>query len=755
MKLNRKILGLAIALIMLFSSTIPAFAAMPIDTVIVENKAYDFEYFQNNAEAILDVQAALDAGENVYVKFDGGILNVVINEFLENSEELPEVEYYDKDGNVTRYEAGDGDPVESEFKVIEISAINAKEAKIVFSKAVNQATVIAAGNLNTTNITFTPIGTAQAPGTIAASLSDDGKTLNLTAGNFFNGQYAVVVTTGVQDTEGNAIEAYSTILNVDDNTRPTISTPVYSANGKAKFEFSEPIDATAASIASAMTITKVEDGSAVTVAAGQINLASDNKSFVLDMTATTPAFVANKEYTVAIVGLKDFAGNLITPNPVQYTLVNTTVDDVAPTVTGIVVKSTTQFTIQFSEELAAAPTVTLGGTDVTTTTPAGAVVVDPNEPTKYNVTLGAAASGIQTVGVAAGYADNSGNTGAAWSKLVEFKADTTGPTYVSHEVKTLSDGKLYLIVKFDEELAGLGTAINTLSGSYVDQDSITHTGINVAAANASLYDADNNPATPTDSIKVDLSGLNSGNYTMTVNTGAAADAATNDSVAKEITFTVGTLADTTKPVVFDADSDPTNGYSGIVIQGAEDTVTVQFNENVTAATALNVNNYTVEGQVVFEDAIFVGDRQHVTLTLKPNVITVGGDRNFTIANVANDAGLVMDTLTTTQTFQENVKPTITKAQLITATTIDVTFSENMNAATITDADDFEVYVDGTKATVSGVTGTTNVYTITFGTPSVTDLTKPVTIKVVEGNDITDATTPGNSLATTGTINVQI
>lgn len=123
MKLNRKILGLAIALIMLFSSTIPAFAAMPIDTVIVENKAYDFEYFQNNAEAILDVQAALDAGENVYVKFDGGILNVVINEFLENSEELPEVEYYDKDGNVTRYEAGDGDPVESEFKVIEISAI--------------------------------------------------------------------------------------------------------------------------------------------------------------------------------------------------------------------------------------------------------------------------------------------------------------------------------------------------------------------------------------------------------------------------------------------------------------------------------------------------------------------------------------------------------------------------------------------------------------------------------------------------------
>jgi hypothetical protein len=108
---------------MLFSSTIPAFAAMPIDTVIVGNKAYDFEYFQNNAEAILDVQAALDAGENVYVKFDGGMLNVVINEFLENSEELPEVEYYDKDGNVTRYEAGDGDPVESEFKVIEISAI--------------------------------------------------------------------------------------------------------------------------------------------------------------------------------------------------------------------------------------------------------------------------------------------------------------------------------------------------------------------------------------------------------------------------------------------------------------------------------------------------------------------------------------------------------------------------------------------------------------------------------------------------------
>ena len=161
---------------------------------------------------------------------------------------------------------------------------------------------------------------------------------------------------------------------------------------------------------------------------------------------------------------------------------------------------------------------------------------------------------------------------------------------------------------------------------------------------------------------------------------------------------------------------------------------VTFNTDVTAATALNVANYAVEGQNVFSSAIFSGDAKTVVLTLKPGAIVLPGDRVFAINNVTTPGGQVMVAFSGTSTFKENVAPTIVSAKLTNVTTITVTFAENVTG-TITP--DFEYYIDGVKQTAVTNSTPTAAQTLTITVPTITDLTKNYQIKYV-GTDVVDA-----------------
>ncbi|MBO8165434.1 MAG: Ig-like domain-containing protein [Brevibacillus sp.] len=724
------------------------------------DKYYTITSFINTEDAIDDV---VDAGFDnvVYVHEDGRATTVteaisagnLISALRPATKDDFEDSYLNVETGGTEDPKSKVDGDAGELMVESVSAINAKTIEIKFSKAVDPDSVIGAvGSDDTLEdgvFEFSKIGSA--PAVIAdnanATLSADGKTLTITAaaGEYFNGKYAVTVTDAVVDAEGNPIEAYSAVHDFTDSTRPTVSEPTYPANGVATFKFSEPLNvANAAAVEAALSI-KDANGASVSVTGLVTSLSADNTSFDLDISG----FTTGEEYTVTIVGLKDYAGNLITPNPTTLTVVNDTVDNVDPAVVGIVVKDDDEFTIQFSEELQAAPTVTIDGTDVTVG--GGTVTVDSVDKTKYNVQLGAPESGIVTVGVAAGYQDKSGNSGQAWSKLVEFKADTTSPNFVSSELKAIG-GTQYLILNFDEEVTVV--AGSNITGTYVDENQVTKSAT-IVAANVTLYDPDGDGAGT--AVKVDLTGQETGEYNVTVPNDLIQDAAGNFVAATNVSFTLGTLNDSVKPTVFDADGDPSNGYDGITVQATEDKVTVVFSENVTAATALDESNYLVEGQEVFEKAIFDGDQKTVTLTLKPDVITVTGDREFTISGVADASGNVMDTVTTQVQFVENVKPVITSAQLTAADEITLTFSEDLVAASVTDNDDFEVYIDGEKATIdsAAIGGAANEVVLTLNAATVvTDLNDPVVVKVLSGNNVVDTATPGNSLATTGEVTVE-
>ena len=62
---------------------------------------------------------------------------------------------------------------------------------------------------------------------------------------------------------------------------------------------------------------------------------------------------ANKEIIATIIGAKDQAGNLITPNPATVSFTKGAADGVAPTVVSIAQTGAKTFAVKFSEALLA------------------------------------------------------------------------------------------------------------------------------------------------------------------------------------------------------------------------------------------------------------------------------------------------------------------------------------------------------------------------------------------------------------------
>lgn len=615
-----------------------------------------------------------------------------------------------------------------------VSALNGKTVEIVFTKPVLKSTVVTDSGL-LKNITFTKIGSAPdvTSASAAASLSKDGLTLTITPqlDEYFGGDYAVLVPVAVTDADDNAIIAYSAIKTLKDTVRPSASVS-YPSNGVARVTFSEPMKVTdAAAIEAAMTIT-APTGEAALTPTGRVTLASDNSYF--DMSLTD--FTADKNYTVTLVGLSDYAGNLIYSNPTVLTIRNSTVDNVKPTITAVEALDVNKIKITYSEKLSVLGTV--NGVTIDTTAGTGNATVD-STGLVYTVTTNSAIPALNgvTVVTIAGFKDLSANVGDTYTKTLNFVTDTTNPTYVSSKI-VVDGANQYLYVTYSEPVTVNASATAALTGSYVDANSITHGNVTIETGKATnVLDASGNE---TNTIKIDITGIAAGTYTVVTNAALVKDlaAAPNSAASATMTFAYGTYADPTVPTV-----------SSVSVQDAQDTVAVVFDRDVTAATALNTNNYTVEGQNMFKSAIFDGDAHHVKLTLNPNVITVTGNRVFSVKNIATAAGKVMADYNVTKNFVENVKPYLVSAKVASKTTITATF----NKAVTGGANAFEVYVDGTKI-ATGVTAEAAAAskTVTITVPEITNLTKTYTVKFV-GTDFVDGTTPANSAVSGTTVTV--
>lgn len=634
----------------------------------------------------------------------------------------------------------------TELEVTEVSAINATQVTVNFSKAVDKETLFADGKSGA----FKALGAGEVvslstldsvvSGTLSGELSTDGKTLTVTAQNALSKRYDVVVD-GLKATDGTDITKYAELFTIEaDKTAPTIVSNVKTSSSTYKVTFSEPLN-------SLGTVTyKLADGTSATVT-------NDFTAGAKEVTFTLDAGIAvGKEVTASFVGTQDEALNLISPNPSTVTFTKGEKDGVAPTVSSITQTGAKSYSVKFSEELSTAAVTglfTIAGNATVS------VAKDSTDPTKYNVVATNALDGATTVSIAS-VTDLSGETTTATTKVVTFVKDAVAPTVASSAVvKDDTDNKEYLEITFDKDVelatptvdvtAGTSTkdfVTTTLADSDITAETVAYKDAKnkkvVRVALASLLDTKDVKGA-TYSLDLAFAGVTSG-------TGVAADTA-------EATFTRGE----------DGTGNTTVLGAPTVTAGADNNkVNVTFPAAVDGASAISVANYKVGGAVVESVTLkpVSGGTQTAVLNLKAGSNTFTGVRNINVENVKalNSTKTMLPYSTSIVSLNENVAPTVTKAELTTTTNINLTFSEGVSNINDTAGADFELYIGGVKSAktlaveVVAAASEKSVLAVTVGTAlTAEELAKGVTIKATSDANIADKVT--NAAKFTDTITV--
>ena len=321
--------------------------------------------------------------------------------------------------------------------------------------------------------------------------------------NSFSGSYTVVASKLIKTTDNKELTEYKTVVSLEDTVRPTLGQAVYNSNNVATFSFSEPIDVADDAALAALTL---KDASGATFTPTVV-LAADKKSFTLNLSAAT--FETGKTYTLTAAGLKDFAGNLITPNPVTLSVEKKAVDLVNPTVSSVTSSQAGYAVVTFSEKVDVA-----ASTNVVASVGGVTADLDTNASLDASGTVltvrDASFTGAKDIAVNS-FADVAGNAGTARTVLVSFPVDSVKPTVSSSAVKAI-DNKNYLVLTFSEDVT-VTNAVGSITGTYTTENGVEKavTAIDASvAANVSAVTGTKNQ------VKVLIDAQEKGNYNVSV-----------------------------------------------------------------------------------------------------------------------------------------------------------------------------------------------------------------------------------------------
>ncbi|MBD7985983.1 S-layer homology domain-containing protein [Sporosarcina sp. Sa2YVA2] len=628
------------------------------------------------------------------------------------------------------------------LEVASVEGLSATQVQVHFNLPVDKTTVFNTdGTLKTGVVTMTSLD-GVAPGNLTGTLSADGKTLTITTQNAVSKRYDVVVD-NVKSYNGKNIVKYTGMVTLsEDKTAPTVVKTDRLSASKFKVTFSEPIKELG-------TVTyKLANG---TVVSGTGNGVTND--FTVGATAVTFTIgsdvTANQDVMASLVGTRDMANNLISPNPTNITFQKGDKDGVKPAVSTITQTGAKSFAIKFSEELQVAPTVTVAGmTGIT-------VAKDANDPTVYNVTTTEVLDDAKTVTIT-NFTDLSGEMGDSTTKVVTFVQDINAPKVQSSKVVSdETNMKQYLEITFDKNV-DLGTNPTVdATGSFV-KDYVTTT-INdnaLSAAPVTYKNAGNKKV-----VRVELDtflgttfDVEGAAYTLDLtfaNVASEFGVAAPKASVSFVRGTDGTPANTAKVGVES------------IIQDTNDNnkVNVTFDKKVDGATASNVANYSISGAIVESVTLmpFANDKQVAVLNLKPGSNTFTGVRNISVQNVkAAGSTVAMDVYTTnTVSLKENVAPTVTAAKLVGTNQVELTFSEAVT--TTAGTQDFELLIGGsTVATKSVVTspasaGQTKVTFNLENNVSSADIINGLTLKPLNTHTVVDGA--GNKVTASSPITI--
>ncbi|OOE00186.1 hypothetical protein BO219_13290 [Anoxybacillus kestanbolensis] len=614
-------------------------------------------------------------------------------------------------------------------KVESVSAINAKKIEVKFNKEVNKTTAENSATYNfvglTSGTTWTPV------------LQADGKTVVLTLNKAIANDTTFVAIVNEVETKADSTkktEKFTKTITFSDTTKPTFTGVTYPEAGIAVLNFSEDL--------STPGTVKVYDGNTdVTSTLTITHNANSNQISISGLTT-------NKEYRVVVVGAKDQSSNLI-PSPVEVFVKSTVSEQVKPVIESITTVDLNTIKVKFSEKLKQISAGVYANVSIDGVAVTGATQTFDSETNTLTITkAGLTTAGIHSVSIS-GYTDLSNNVGDTFTKAVAFAASAP----VLEKTEVVSDATdTYVVLTFNEAPSLAAIQAVDITGTYTTPENILKT-FGSAALNEST-----DISVVGNTIKIKVTGKEAGNYKLTIPAAGISDGTTARTQDLEITFTLTGSADTTRPTVSNVFIPGENATAvGGPATVERNTVYVKYSKSMNS-TAVNPDNYTVDGQKVFESAVFVGDKTLVKLTLKEGVITLTGDRSFQISNaVTGENGVAINAYSSTEPFVENVKPLLSSGVVIDGTTIELTFTEAVADANLVAAgagNDFEVYIDGAKSTianvVTGATANDNKLQLQLSSPITPEqlASSTITVKVLDSTDGADVN--GNPL-TKGTV----
>ncbi|MEI4831327.1 S-layer homology domain-containing protein [Bacillus sp. FJAT-53711] len=638
---------------------------------------------------------------------------------------------FDPNGVVTREQAAQFiynamNYKKPEAKVVSVTPLNGKEVEVKFGTEINIDTTDAkkAEALKL----FTLNGT-QATDVKVAS---DNKTVVVTFDKVHGIEDAVLVVNPVETKADAKVKTakHTQVLTYKDTVRPEVKGVEYVDANTAKVVFSEPLKTLGdVTVSNDKAVAKTADF-------------KEGQNYVtIDLTNVDE----NAEVAVTVVGATDFAGNLISPNPVKATVKKQEIDKTKPVVSGVEAISDTQLKVTFSKEFAAL-------------TPAD-VSVNGNAPTKVELdkdnkkvayVTANLNDGVNTVKVNAGVKDKFGIAlEKDYVKQLVVTVDTAAPEVSKYEVVTekVNDKDVqYLVVTYNEDVNVEGTVptTGTLVNNYVT---------NNAASFAGKLDTAERKDKKV--VKIDLTGVATGTWTLKLDAGFVKDAAKTPNASKEksVTFNVGEVKQESK--------------LSYTVAADKNVVTVNFDGEVDGASATNAANYAVEGAQV-EKAVLTQNGASgaaVQLTLKEGSVEASGKYAVSVNGVKDKSKSVEAKLqkdaSSVVALTENVAPKVAKAELVNGQDVVLTFSEAVDPSTVAAAD-FNVLVDGTNVTsltenpikvgepVADASNKT--FTFKFDRALTSkELAKTITVKTAKDFEVKD--TNGNKLAAIDSLNV--
>ncbi|MFS0691012.1 S-layer homology domain-containing protein [Sporosarcina sp. 179-K 8C2 HS] len=606
-------------------------------------------------------------------------------------------------------------------EVVSVNAVNAKQVEIKFNNAVEKNTVVN-GNGDLQNITISrtvAAGDNRDADTFKGELSKDGKTLTITAvGNggaqFFSGSYAVTVTDDVKDAKGKALKPFSNVVTVDDKVAPTVSNVEYDVtNGEITVTLSEPVKG----IPSIFRV----NGSPIAV--GTVTASANNTKF----TFAKPASVASgSTASVYVTGVQDYAGNQLEASTSNVVI---TKDDTELQVVSAKQLNTNSAEFVFNKAIAtsdndikSALSVIIDGTVVS-----GAdinVAKDVNDARVVKVTYtgtssnttgpnyfygNASSKDVSFVFAANQLKDVFGKELPATTKTVTMNKDVAAPMVVS---TSISSDKKYIELKFDKQITS--TTNTNRNNVTLRKDGVAVSMADGAVSFANDTNGDQTILRITPNSAVELAG---GEYTVRLPEGFVNDSHGNAS--KAIT------ASATKAGVPASDLTATITNNG----GTPNVFQVEFSEDVTAETALNLNNYKLDGKALpaGTDIYFKSGAPttRVVIELGDESINFGnsttpGQAELNVSGVKSTTGKTVKSISKVVDVADNTAATLVSAKII-SNSLELTFDEAVNPATLgtdvgkiladlqikSDAGTFAQPATGTPATVVTEAGSDN------------------------------------------------